>query len=180
MKRINMALFAAAVLCVAMAPAVRAQGSLRYGVNVGLLKPMSTYNDFDKLGWTAGVGATYWLPSNIGVRLEGTYSQTSHKDFGGSPVPGNTKIAGGMASLVYALMPASAPARVFISAGLGLYNVKADTSVTKVGFGGGAGVALKLGPSSMRLVIATRYTSISTAGSSTGFVPLTVGLTFGK
>ena len=180
MKRISSVVLATAVLCVAMAPSVRAQGSLRYGFNVGLLKPMSTYNDLDKMGWIAGAGATYWLPGNIGVRVDGSYSQTSHKDVLGSPVPGSTKIAGGMASVVYALMPASAPARVFITAGLGLYNVKTDTSITKVGFGGGAGVALKLGPSSMRLVLASRYTSISTAGKSTGFLPITVGLTFGQ
>jgi opacity protein-like surface antigen len=185
MKRISMAMVAAAGLCVAMAPSVRAQGSLRYGVNLGLLMPMSNYNDVDKLGWVAGAGATYWLPGNIGVRVDGSYSQTSHKDVNGSAVDGNTKIAGGMASLVYALQPASAPARVFITAGLGMYNVKQDIggisgSATKVGFGGGAGVALKLGPSPMRLVLATRYTSVATDNNSTQFLPITVGLSFGK
>jgi len=180
MKRISSVVLAAAVLCVAVAPSVRAQGSLRYGFNVGLLMPTGNYNTIDKMGWIANAGATYWLPGNIGVRVDGSYSQTSHKDQLGSPVPGSTKIAGGMASLVYALMPASAPARVFVTAGIGLFNVKSDTSVTKVGFGGGAGVALKLGPSPMRLVLASRFTSISQSGSSLAFLPITVGLSFGK
>jgi len=179
MKRISSVVFATAVLCVAMAPSVRAQG-LRYGFNVGLLMPTGNYNTVDKMGWIANAGATYWLPGSLGVRVDGSYSQTSHKDVLGSPVPGNTKIAGGMASLVYALMPASAPARVFVTAGIGLFNVKSDTSVTKVGFGGGAGVALKLGPSPMRLVLASRFTSISQSGSSLAFLPITVGLTFGQ
>jgi hypothetical protein len=41
-------------------------------------------------------------------------------------------------------------------------------------------VALKLGPSPMRLVLATRYTSVATDNSSTQFLPITVGLSFGK
>jgi hypothetical protein len=38
-----------------------------------------------------------------------------------------------------------------------------------------------MGTSSTRLVVATRYTSVSTAGTSRlNFLPITVGLTFGK
>ena len=182
MKRISMAVLAAAGLCVAAAAPARAQGSLRYGVNAGLVMPMGDYNTADKPGFIGGAGATYWLAGlPVGIRVDGSYSQTSH-DAG---ISGNTKIAGGMASVVYALMPANAPARPFVTAGLGYYNVKVDVggtsaSESKVGFGGGAGVAFKLGPSSTRLVVATRYTSVSTSNSSTTFLPITVGLTFGK
>jgi opacity protein-like surface antigen len=177
-----MAVLAAAGLCVAVAAPARAQGTLRYGVNAGLLMPMGDYNSADKPGWIGGAGATYWLAgAPVGIRVDGSYSQTSHD--GG--ISGNTKIAGGMASVVYALMPASAPARPFITAGVGYYNVKVDAggasaSESKVGFGGGAGVTLKLGPSSTRLVVATRFTSVSTTGGSTTFLPITVGLSFGK
>jgi hypothetical protein len=158
-------------------------GTLRYGVSAGLLLPMGDYNTADKMGWVAGAGATYWFAgsSNFGVRADLSYSSTSHD--GG--ISGNTKILGGMASAVYALMPASAPARIILHAGLGMYNVKIDVSGTsasesKIGFGGGAAVAFKLGTGSTRLVVGTRYTSVSTSGSSTTFLPLTVGLSFGK
>jgi len=181
MKRIHLAVLAAAGLCVATATPAAAQG-LRYGVNAGLLMPMGDYNSFDKPGWVAGAGATYWLKgAPIGIRVDGQYSTTSHDGFDGS-----SKIAGGMASLVYGLMPASAPARPFLTGGVGYYNVKVDDgagssgSESKVGFGIGAGVALKMGTGSNRIVIATRYTSVSTSGSSTTFLPLTVGITFGK
>ena len=60
MKRIHLAVLAAAGLCVATATPAAAQG-LRYGVNAGLLMPMGDYNSFDKPGWVAGAGATYWL-----------------------------------------------------------------------------------------------------------------------
>jgi hypothetical protein len=100
-------------------------------------------------------------------------------------VTGNSKIIGGMASVVYALNPATAPARILISGGVGMYNVKIDAggvsgSETKVGFGGGAAVAFKMGTGSTRLVLGTRFTSVSTSGSSITFLPITVGLTFGK
>jgi len=183
MKRISMAVLAVAALSVIAASSAKAQGSLRYGISGGLLMPTGNYNTLDKMGWVAGAGATYWLPGNIGVRAELSYSQTSH-DSAATGIGGNTKLIGGMASAVYALNPASAPARIILSAGLGLYNVKADLngvsgSSTKVGFGGGAAVAFKLGAGSTRLIVASRYQSVS-ASPSLSFIPITVGLSFGK
>lgn len=191
MKRFGMVL-AAAGLCVAAASPVMAQrgaaaagGTLRYGVSAGIVMPMGDYNTADKLGFVGGVGATYWLAGQpIGIRGDLSYSQTSHDE--AVTVAGHTKIMGGMASVVYALNPANAPARIMLNAGLGFYNVKFDVtgggsaSESKIGFGGGAAVAFKLGTGSTRLIVGTRYTSVSTSGSSTTFLPITVGLSFGK
>ncbi len=193
MKRLGLAVLTMA-LCVAVARPAMAQrraggamGTLRYGISGGIVMPMGDYNTIDKLGFVGGVGATYWLPGtgNIGVRGDLSYSQTSH-DEAVTTAAGHTKIIGGMASFVYALNPASAPARILLNAGLGFYNVKIDAtgagsaSESKVGFGGGAAVAFKLGTGSTRLVVGSRFTSVSTSGSSTTFLPITVGLTFGK
>jgi len=177
MKRLGLVLLAVA-LCVVAARPVMAQGTLRYGVNAGLLMPVSDYNTLDKMGWIAGAGATYWLPGNVGIRGDVSYSTTSHKGTGG----GSTKITGAMASVVYALMPASAPARLMITGGLGYYHLDFGASATqsKIGFAGGAAVAFKMGTSSTRLVVGTRYTSVSATGTKLNFVPITVGLTFGK
>jgi hypothetical protein len=180
MKRLGLALVAVTVCVVAARPAMaQAVGHLRYGVSAGVLLPMGTYGDFDKMGFVGGVGATYWLPAgSIGVRGDLSYSQTSH-----DPGPGNSKIMGGMASLVYALNPASAPARIMLTGGLGYFNLKDSQgtgSVSKIGFGGGVAVAFKMGTGSTRLVLGTRFTSVSTTGGSTTFLPITVGLTFGK
>lgn len=181
MKRFGLTLLAVAALAVTARPAMSqaAAGSLRYGVSAGVLLPMGDYGTADKMGFVGGAGATYWLAGPpIGIRGDLSYSQTSHDG-----APGNFKIIGGMASVVYALQPASAPARVMVSGGLGYYNVKeSETSLSesKVGFGFGAAVAFKLGTGSTRLVLGTRYTSVSTSGSSTTFLPITVGLTFGK
>jgi hypothetical protein len=185
MKRFGLALLAVlALVVVAARPAMtqmRQGGGLQYGVSAGLLMPMGDYGDFDKMGFVAGAGVTKWLPAgNIGVRADLSYSQTSH-----DVEDGNTKLIGGLASVVYALQPASAPARVMLTGGLGYYNVKIDEagdtfSESKIGFGVGAAVAFKLGTGSTRAVVGTRFTSVSTSGSSITFLPITVGLTFGR
>lgn len=183
MKRFGLAVLAIVALAVTARPAMSqaAAGSLRYGVFGGVVLPMGDYNTADKMGFVGGAGVTYWLAGsgNIGIRGDLSYAQTSHDG-----VDGNTKMIGGMASVVYALMPASAPARVLITGGLGFYNVKIDVggvsgSESKLGFGGGAAVAFKLGTGSTRLVVGTRYQSVTT-DPSLNFVPITVGLTFGK
>ena len=180
MKRLGLVMVAVALCAVAARPAM-AQG-VRYGVSAGVLLPMGNYGDVDKMGFVGGVGATYWLAGQpIGIRGDVSYSQTSHD--GGTS--GNSKIIGGMASVVYALNPATAPARILLSGGVGMYNVKLDFggvtgSETKVGFGGGLAVAFKMGTGSTRLVLGTRFTSISTSNSSMTFLPITVGLSFGK
>lgn len=174
MKRTLLALLAVGCLTLVAAPQVSAQG-LRWGVNLGMLMPLGDYNTFDKPGWIVGGGATYWLTGgSLGVRGDVSYGTTKH-DAGG-----DTKIVGGMASLVYGLGSSTASARPFVTGGLGMYNVDGGGgSETKISFGVGAGVTFKLGTGGMRGVIATRFTSVSTDPSLT-FLPITVGLTFGK
>jgi hypothetical protein len=180
MKQLGLAILVVA-LCTVVARPVMAQGTLRYGVSAGVLMPVSDYNTLDKMGWVAGAGATYWLPGNVGIRGDLSYSSTAHK---GTGATGSTKLIGGMASVVYALMPASAPARLMITGGVGYYNIDfggGTAKQSKIGFGGGAAVAFKMGTGSTRLVVGTRYTSVSTDGTSRlAFLPITVGLTFGK
>ena len=182
MKRFGLVMLAVALCVVAARPAT-AQG-LRYGVSAGVLLPLGDYGTGDKMGFVGGAGATYWLAGQpIGIRGDLSYSQTSHDE--AVSVAGHTKIMGGMASVVYALNPASAPARILLNAGLGFYNVKIDAtgfpsaSESKIGFGGGVAVAFKMGTGGTRLIVGTRYTSVSTSAKLT-FLPITVGLTFGK
>ena len=175
MKRTLLAVFAVGCLTLVAVPQVSAQG-LRWGVGVGVLMPMGDYNTVDKMGWVVGGGATYWLTGGtLGVRGDVAYSTTKH-DIGGE-----TKIIGGMASLVYGLGPASASMRPFLNGGIGFFNIDGGGgSETKVGFGVGGGLSFKAGTGGMRVIVATRYTSVSTGGSSLTFLPITVGLTFGK
>src|SRR2546426_9045795 len=86
----------------------QAASSIRIGVGGGLLLPMGTYKDGDKLGWLAGADVTYWLTGGvIGIRAEGSYNQTSHK----APAPGNTKLLRGMGDGGLAPVGAAGPSR---------------------------------------------------------------------
>ncbi len=174
MKRFGLALLAVMTLVVVAAPA--SAQSIRWGVGAGLLMPMGTYGDLDKVGFTGGLGGTYQLPGGIGIRADVSYGTTSEKS---GVTAHKTKILGGMASVVYHL--AAAGPRPYVMGGLGFSNVKVDpASDTKFAFGLGLGVALPLGTGGNRLFAETRYTSVQTDGNSLNYLPIVVGISFGK
>ncbi len=178
MKRMVLAVFA--VMCLAGVGSLSAQ-QFRYGVSGGLLMPMGDYKNADKAGFLVGVDGTYWLTGNqVGIRLDASYSTTSEK---ANVTPHKTKMLGGMAEIVYAFMTPADPIRPYILGGAGVFNVKlsaggADTSETKFGFGGGAGLAFKLGAGSTRLFVEGRYTSVKTFGVTLPFLGVKAGVRF--
>jgi len=182
MKRV--ALMLVGLISIAGAGSLSAQG-VRFGIGGGLVMPTGDYKTADKMGWLVGADATYWLMgAPVGIRLDAQYSQTSHKN----GVDGNSKIIGGMGELVYAFGTNKAQVRPYILGGIGLFNVKVtspsfgiDTSVTKVGFGGGAGLAFKMGAGGTRFFVEGKFVSVSTGGgSNTTFLPIRAGFRFGK
>src|SRR2546425_8713823 len=114
------------------------------------------------------------------------YGQTSHKDFGTTPITGNTKLIGGIANLVYKI-PVPAPiVKPYLLAGGGVYHLKieatgpggtVDTSETKFTWNFGGGATFGAGPASFFAEI--RYVSIQESGGSPKSVPITVGVMFG-
>lgn len=178
MKRMVLAVFA--LMCLAGVGSLSAQ-EFRYGVSGGLLIPMSDYKNGDKAGFLVGVDGTYWLTGNqVGIRLDASYSTTSEKS---GVVAHKTKMLGGMAEIVYAFMTPADPVRPYILGGAGLFNVKlsaggADTSETKFGFGGGAGLAFKLGAGTTRLFVEGRYTSVKAFDVTLPFLGVKAGIRF--
>ena len=108
MNRVLQLALALTVASVARVVTVAAQ-SARFGLGGGLIAPLSTYKDDDKAGWLAGANVEFAIPlSPVGVRVDGLYGETKHRDIGGSPVDGKTRLIGGLASVVWNI-PASAP-----------------------------------------------------------------------
>ena len=160
MKRVALSLVA--LISIAGAGSLSAQGT-RFGIGGGLLLPLSDYKTGDKAGFLVGADGAYWFNRNqVAIRLDLSYSQTSEA----SGVPAHkTKMMGGMAELVYAFMTPADQVRPYIFGGAGLFNVKvsaggADTSETKAGFGGGAGLAFKMGTGSTRIFVEGRYVTV--------------------
>lgn len=186
MNRVLQSVIAVAVVSVASVATVGAQ-NVRFGVGGGLTSPLSDYKNIDKTGWHGLVRADIGIPmSPVDVRIDGLYSQTSHKDVGGSPVDGNTKVIGGLVNLVYKI-PVPAPmVKPYIVAGGGISNFKqtfpsspgtSEVSETKFTWGAGAGLSVGVGP--VHGFVEGRYMSVQLSGTPVKFVPVTVGLTFG-
>ena len=178
MKRMVLAVFA--LMCLAGVGSLSAQ-QFRYGVSGGLLIPMGDYKNGDKAGFLVGVDGTYWLTGNqVGIRLDASYSTTSEKT---GVTAHKTKMLGGMAEVVYAFMTPADQIRPYVFGGGGPFNVKlsaggADTSETKFGFGGGAGLAFKLGAGSTRLFVEGRFTSVKAYGATLSFLGAKAGVRF--
>src|SRR5439155_26813992 len=85
----------------------RAQGT-RFGLGGGLAAPTRNYGSVDKDGWHALVKLDFAIPmAPVGVRVDGLYGRTSHKDQTGRAVPVKTQLAGVLATLVWTVsMPA--------------------------------------------------------------------------
>src|SRR5207249_4258713 len=120
--------------------------------------------------------------SRVDIRVDALYGQTTHKDIGTTPVSGNTKLYGGLASVVYNIGP-KLMARPYILGGVGAYHVKIDAagtivSETKLAFGLGGGLSVGMGQS--HFFVEGRFVSIRESGGSTSFLPVTAGVTFGK
>jgi len=183
MKRTVLVVMAAMVVgagAAAAQAAAAATGGVRVGVGAGLLLPLSDYKTADKAGWIAGADVTYWLPSQpIGLRVEGAYSQTSEKT---GVVAHKTKIFGGAADVVYAFGTSTDQIRPYLLAGVGVYNVKVDSTSlgTKAGFGGGAGVAFRVGTGATRIFAEGKFTSVKVSGATFSFIPIRVGVRFGS
>jgi Outer membrane protein beta-barrel domain len=186
MNRVLQLVIAVTVVSVACVATVAAQ-SARVGLGGGLIAPLSDYKNGDKAGWQATANVEFGIPlSPVGVRVDGLYGQTKHKDFGGSPVDGKTRLIGGLASVVWSV-PIPAPmVKPYVLVGGGFYNVKitvpsavppVDTSESKFAYSFGGGLKVGVGPA--RFFVEGRYVSIQTSGASTKFIPVTVGVTFG-
>lgn len=154
--------------------------SVRWGPFAGLIMPVGNYGDLDNMGFVGGLGVNKWFPGGmLGARVDASYGQTPHDD-AVIPGGGNTKILAGVVSALFALAPETASMRPVVSGGIGLFNVDGGGgSETKVGFRGGLALSFRMGTGAMRVVVATSYTSVTT-DPSMEYVPITVGLSFGR
>jgi hypothetical protein len=180
MKRVRLGIFALALGLFAT-PALYGQHAqptegIRFGVGGGITLPTGDYGTSDKAGWH--VMGLIQLPisnSPIHLRFDALYGSTSHKSTFGS---GNTKLTGATADLLYHLGESRASVRPYIMGGLGIFDVSDGSSQSKFAFGLGGGILFGVG--TMHAFAEARYMSVQTSGSSLTFIPISVGLMFGR
>jgi hypothetical protein len=178
MKRVRLGILAI-VLVVFATPGLGAQAQptegIRFGVGGGLTMPIGTYGDFDKAGWHAlGVLQFPIGQAPLHGRVDAMYGQTSH-DVGS----GSTTLTGATGDILYHIGDRAASVRPYILGGLGFYNVDfGGASESKFAFGAGGGILFSIG--TMHAFLEGRYMSVQTSGSSLNFLPITLGLLFGR
>jgi hypothetical protein len=178
MKRVRLGILAI-VLVVFATPGLGAQAQptegIRFGVGGGLTMPIGTYGDFDKAGWHAlGVLQFPIGQAPLHGRVDAMYGQTSH-DVGS----GSTTLTGATGDILYHIGDREASVRPYILGGLGFYNVDfGGASESKFAFGAGGGILFSIG--TMHAFLEGRYMSVQTSGSSLNFLPITLGLLFGR
>jgi outer membrane protein with beta-barrel domain len=149
---------------------------IRFGVGGGITLPTGDYGTVDKAGWhVLGLIQLPISQSPIHLRFDAMYGSTSHKAGFGS---GNTKLTGATADLVYHLGERRASVRPYVLGGLGIFDVSDGSSQSKFAFGLGGGILFGVG--TMHAFAEARYISVQTSGSSLTFIPISVGLMFGR
>jgi hypothetical protein len=180
MKRVRLGILALALGLFAT-PALHGQHrqpteGIRFGVGGGVILPTGDYGTLDKAGWhVLGLIQLPISQSAIHLRFDALYGSTSHKSTVG---PGNTKLTGGTADLLYHLGTRAASVRPYIMGGLGIFDVSDGSSTSKFAFGLGGGILFGVG--TMHAFLEGRYISVQTSPSSLTFIPISVGLMFGQ
>src|SRR5687768_4360795 len=183
MKRLLMALAAAAVPALSATASAQSAKPVSLGISAGAAIPMGDFADF----YTTGYNGTVSLGlrsagSPIGLRIDGMYNRLSVKDDASIILNGalieSASIASANANLVYNL-PGTGMTPYLIGGG-GVYATKLhgdnfDTdSENKFGINGGLGAAFPL--SGFNAFIEARLHHIFSDNGSTQFIPVTFGI----
>lgn len=182
MKRMLHAAVALVLVSLVAASAAQAQTArASFFLGGGATIPTGDFGDGFKTGWNGVGGVNIMLPGvPFGIRVDGMYSQNK-LDAAGSDA--KIKIFGGNADAVFAFGAPGSMVKPYVLAGVGAANAKFDDgagfsdSETKFAFNGGAGINFML--SSVTIFVEGRYFSISTSGSNTNYIPVSVGVKFG-
>ena len=178
MKRFALALVATGLLTAALAAPAAAQARGYVGFGGGLSVPTGNFADAYKTGWLGQVIAGITGANGmLGGRIDGMY--VKHSVDGVSDA--SRKLLGANGDVVLSLGSTAAKLRPYLLGGIGFFNVKSKVGSvegpgdTKFAFNLGGGLTVKAG-SRMAVFLEGRYISIQTEGSSTGFIPISIGL----
>src|SRR3954454_15825618 len=164
-----------------------AQGN-RFALGGGATFPTGKYSDIANVGWH-GTGSLNFGRQNsrFGLLIDGTYSELGLNAEGFDV---KQRWIYGTANLVYRFKRAGSEAskvEPYIMTGGGVYNSKGlgsdaalfgDNTGTDFGVNGGLGVNYTV--SRIVLYLEARYHTIFASGDDSHFIPLTLGIRFGR
>ncbi len=176
MKRVTSVLAAAGLALVLGAGSAQAQ-SFVVGFGGGAVIPQGDLADVANTGWHGAAMAWYILPSNLGFRADALYAQVPG-DEAALGVDGKFKLFAGVGNVSY-MIKGSKSITPYLIGSLGYFSVKFEDgdSESDLGFGGGAGILINVGPK-MKIAIEGRYISIQSDPSKTNLIPITAAIAF--
>ena len=168
------------------APAVRAQGA-EFSLGGGATVPLGDFSDAAKMGFHGLVGVSF-APSSfpLGIQVDGMYQRLKQDDTFGDQ---SFQLLQGTANVVYKFKSSEdSQFRPYLIGGVGLYNTKLvggddvagpgeGNTATDFGLNGGAGFDIKAG--GIGLFLEGRFHNVFSDGSSTNFIPITLGVRLG-
>jgi hypothetical protein len=164
-----------------------AQGN-RFAIGGGATFPTGKYSDIANVGWH-GTGSLNFGRQNsrFGLLIDGTYSELG---FNAEGFDVKQRWIYGTANLVYRFKRAGSEAskvEPYIMTGGGVYNSKgtgSDAALfgdnTGTDFGVNAGLGVNYSVSRVVLYLEARYHTIFVSGDDSHFIPLTLGIRFGR
>ena len=168
-------------------PSLYAQGN-RFALGGGASFPTGKYSELANVGWHATGSINFGRhDSRLGLLIDGTYSELGF-DVEGFDV--KQRWIYGTANLVYRFKRAgSETSKVdpYVIAGGGVYNSKGigndadlfgDDASTDFGVNGGLGLNYTV--SRIVLYLEARYHTVFTDADDSHFIPLTLGIRFGR
>lgn len=179
MNYVRLGTIALAALVFGAAPA-KAQ-FVHFGVTGGLSIPTGDQADASNKGYNGGLLLAFKAPMTpFGLRADASLHHFGGKDInvGGSSINASTNLWMATANATFGL-PLPSPVKPYAIAGMGMYGtittingVPGSTSDTNFGINAGVGVSFS------RLFVEARYHRISTEGSATTVLPLSLGIMF--
>lgn len=170
---------------VALAGSAQAQASpIAFGITAGATKAVGDGSDGINLGYHAGALVQWNGPDlPIGIRADVVYHRFTFKDVDNA----NESITAGTVNAVWSFpMDKASQINPYLIGGVGYYHAsfscsdcgagETSASDNKFGINGGAGVTIPL--SGFSTFIEARYHNVFTDGSSTKFIPISVGIMF--
>jgi hypothetical protein len=187
------------VISLTLGAAPLAAQGLGLGASVGTNVPSGSFGDQAKSGLVVNGIVELRLPALVGLRGELFYSRSDIENaiirkVGDATLPSNSNVTGdvnligGIGNVVVNI--GSAAVHPYIIGGVGIYHRRVaqdfegtasefrhlTDSESKVGYNGGAGIALSL--VGIHAFVEARYHSVGTTPDRTNFIPVTVGITF--
>lgn len=191
MKRMLGVVAGLALTAALMAPAAEAQAmdgarTVSFGFAGGMTVPTGDAADGLKTGYHGQALLQFNPGLPFALRVDGMYHSMDFEGGGG-----DARVIAGVLNAMFPFGTAGGQVRPYASAGVGVYNLKANfdndlfgafivgegsSSTTRIGLNGGLGLRFQL--SGLSTFVEARFHNIFTEDDSTQLIPVTVGLMF--